>query len=288
MDKSSGVGFDRQAFATSAEQAPRSASPLIRIGLLLLGVVALGFVGYKIVTHAFADSPAADSRALLQVQQQLTEIQGRLEKLEQTRARASAAPSLSAKMDPSASADGNVHKTPRTAYQVTPSYTQPKHIVVPDPATSRKLDGIQKGLGTLQNDTSANREAWQATTDRLADVAGEVGTQRVEILRNRDEVDQLLARTERTAIPFELLRGSNPQSFGSVSLGLKAANQKNHHYTMCVYVQGSCIELRDRSLYEVVEFSLSRGSQPLMVVATKVAKDRVLGFLELPSGATKP
>ncbi|SRR5216684_2489716 len=288
MDKSSGVGFDRQAFATSAEQAPRSASPLIRIGLLLLGVVALGFVGYKIVTHAFADSPAADSRALLQVQQQLTEIQGRLEKLEQTRARAAAAPSSTAKVDPSASADGNVHKTPRTAYQVTPAYIQPKRVVVPDPATSRKLDGIQKGLGTLQNDTSANREAWQATTDRLADVAGEVGTQRVEILRNRDEVDQLLARTERTAIPFELLRGSNPQSFGSVSLGLKAANQKNHHYTMCVYVQGSCIELRDRSLYEVVEFSLSRGSQPLMVVATKVAKDRVLGFLELPSGATKP
>jgi len=288
MDKSSGIGFDRQAFATSTEQAPRSASPLVGTALLVIAVVVLGFVGYKILTHAFGDAPAADSRALLQVQQQLTDIQGRLEKLEQSRARAAAAPSSSAKPDSSASADGNAHKTPRTAYQVTPTYAQPKHIVVPDPATSQKLDGIQKGLGTLQNDTSANREAWQATTDRLADVAGEVGTQRVEILRNRDEVDQLLARTERTAIPFELLRGSNPQSFGSVSLGLKAANQKNHHYTMCVYVQGSCIELRDRSLYEVVEFSLSRGSQPLMVVATKVAKDRVLGFLELPSGTIKP
>jgi hypothetical protein len=288
MDKSSGIDFDRQAFATSTEQAPRSASPLAGIALLVLVVVVLGFVGYKILMHAFADSPAADSRALLQVQQQLTEIQGRLEKLEQTRARAAAAPSLSVKLDPTASADGNAQKAPHTAYQVTPAYTQPKHVVVPDPATSKKLDGIQKGLGTLQNDTSANREAWQATTDRLADVAGEIGTQRVEILRNRDEVDQLLARTERTAIPFELLRGSNPQSFGSVSLGLKATNQKNHHYTMCVYVQGSCIELRDRSLYEVVELSLSRGSQPLMVVATKVTRDRVLGFLELPSGTIKP
>jgi hypothetical protein len=101
-------------------------------------------------------------------------------------------------------------------------------------------------------------------------------------------VDQLIARSERTAIPFELTRGASPQSFGSVSLGLKASNQKNHHYTMCVYVQGSCIELKDRSLYEVVEFSLSRGTQPLMVVATKVAKDRVLGFLEVPGGTTKP
>jgi hypothetical protein len=221
----------------------------------------------------------------------LTDIQERLEKLEQTRARAAAAPSSSAKnADPPASTDGNAHKTPRTAYQVTPAYNQPKRSAPtpPDPATSQKLAGLQQGLGSLQNDTNANREAWHATTDRLADVAGEVGTQRVEILRNRDEVDQLLARTERTAIPFELLRGSNPQSFGNVSLGLKSSNQKNHHYTMCVYVQGSCIELRDRSLYEVVEFSLSRGSPPLMVIATKVSKDRILGFLEVPKGATTP
>jgi hypothetical protein len=291
MDKSSGIGFDRQAFATSGEQAPRSASPLTGIALILVAVVAIGFIGYKILAHVSGDTSAADGRALVQVRQQLTDIQERLEKLEQTRARAAAAPSSSVKnVDPPASTDGNAHKTPRTAYQVTPAYPQPKHSAsaTPDPATSQKLAGLQQGLGSLQNDTNANREAWHATTDRLADVAGEVGTQRVEILRNRDEVDQLLARTERTAIPFELLRGSNPQSFGNVSLGLKSSNQKNHHYTMCVYVQGSCIELRDRSLYEVVEFSLSRGTPPLMVIATKVAKDRILGFLEVPRGATTP
>jgi len=290
MDKSSGIGFDRQAFATSAEQGPRSASPLTGIALILVAVVAIGFVGYKILAHVSGDTNAADSRALVQVRQQLTDIQERLEKLEQSRARAAAAASSSAKStDPPASTEA--HKTPRTAYQVTPAYTQPKHsapAATPDPATSQKLAGLQQGLGSLQNDTNANREAWHATTDRLADVAGEVGTQRTEILRNRDEVDQLLARTERTAIPFELLRGSNPQSFGNVSLGLKSSNQKNHHYTMCVYVQGSCIELRDRSLYEVVEFRLSRGSPPLMVIATKVSKDRILGFLEVPKGATTP
>jgi hypothetical protein len=289
MDKSSGIGFDRQAFATSGEQATRPPSPLTGIALILVAVVAIGFVGYKILAHVSGDTSAADSRALVQVRQQLTDIQERLEKLEQSRARAAAAPSLSAKTaDPPASADA--HKTPRTAYQVTPAYTQPKRSAPtpPDPATSQKLAGLQQGLGSLQNDTNANREAWHATTDRLADVAGEVGTQRTEILRNRDEVDQLLARTEKTAIPFELLRGSNPQSFGNISLGLKSSNQKNHHYTMCVYVQGSCIELRDRSLYEVVEFSLSRGTPPLMVIATKVAKDRILGFLEVPKGATTP
>ena len=288
MDKSTGIDFDRQAFATSAVQVPRPASPLTGIALLLIAVVAIGVVGYKILARATGDAAVADNRALLQVREQLTDIQERLEKLEQARAKAAAASQPSVKADPPASTDGNARKTPRTAYQITPAYSQPKHSTAPDPATSQKLAGLQEGLGKLQNDTTANQEAWQATTNRLADVVGEVGTQRVEILRNRDEVDQLLARMQRTAIPFELLRGSNPQTFGNVSLGLKASNQKNHHYTMCVYVQGSCIELKDRSLYEVVEFSVSRGTPPLMVIATKVTKDRILGFLEIPREATTP
>ena len=44
MDKSSGIGFDRQAFATSGEQATRPPSPLTGIALILVAVVAIGFV----------------------------------------------------------------------------------------------------------------------------------------------------------------------------------------------------------------------------------------------------
>ena len=102
----------------------------------------------------------------------------------------------------------------RAVYRVTPSIPQQPRIAAPDPATTQKLSALQQDLGTVQNDASANREAWQATTDRLADVAGQVGSQHGEILRNEDEVNQLLAQTARSALPFELRRGASPQQWG--------------------------------------------------------------------------
>jgi hypothetical protein len=159
---------------------------------------------------------------------------------------------------------------------------QPSHAAAPDTATAQKLAGIQQGLGALQNDTTSNREAWQATTDKLADVAGQVGVQSVQILRNQDEVNQLLVRTERVAIPFELLHGADPQLIGPVHLGLKSTNQKTKRYTLCVYVQTSCLELKDKAIYEVAQFAISRDSAPLEVIATKISKDGILGYLEIP------
>lgn len=137
-------------------------------------------------------------------------------------------------------------------------------------------------MGQLQSDQSANNEAWQATTDRLADVAGQVGTQNVEILRSQDELNQLLSRTEMKAIPFELIRGTNPMPVGPVSLILKSSNPKSQRYTLCVYIQPSCIELKDRTRFEVVQFVVSRNTIPFKVIATKITKDEILGYLEVP------
>ena len=152
----------------------------------------------------------------------------------------------------------------------------------PDPAVTGRLSALQQSLGTLQSNEASNREAWQATTNKLADMAGQVGTQGVDILRSQDELNQLLARTEMEAIPFELMRRSNPQPVGPVSLGLKSANQKTQRYTMCVYIQSSCIELKDRTLHEVVQFVAMRNTAPMEVIATKITKDVMLGYLEIP------
>jgi hypothetical protein len=292
-DKSSGIDFDRQVFVQP--QTPMAGRPAAArfTGLIfvLVAIAAMIFLGYKVLPQFARDSSSAGDPALASLDKRLAAIEARLEKLENHRAPVTATKEEPA--DPKKNSSNTANTPARTVYQISPAPREqarraPTASSGPDPATVQRLSALQQGLGALRSDTTGNREAWQATTDKLADVAGQVGTQRVEILRNRDEVDQLLARTERTAIPFELLRGSDPQTFGNVSLGLKSSNQKNHHYTMCVYVQGSCIELKDRTLYEVVEFSLSRGTPPLMVIATKVSKDRILGFLEVPKGATAP
>ena len=130
---------------------------------------------------------------------------------------------------------------------------------------------------------SAARESWQATTDRLADVVGAVGSQEGEINQTRDELNQLLAQTRRSALQFELTRGAGRQSVGPVELLLKGSDPRSQRYTVCVYVNNKCIELKDRVLDEVVVFVLARGTPPLELVATRISRDEIVGYLEIPT-----
>ena len=286
-NKTAGIDYDRQVFAPSAQQptATPSLAGIFFFLAVIAAILALGYVGYKGFIQSSGGS-IADVRALNEMQQRVTALEERLAQAEKENHRRAlaATQSQNSKNDaPAAPAQSSIHSAPRTAYRILGSPApQPSRVAPPDAATAQKLTGIQQGLGALQNDTTSNREAWQATTDKLADVAGQVGVQSVQILRNQDEVNQLLVRTERVAIPFELLHGADPQLIGPVHLGLKSTNQRAQRYTLCVYVQTSCLELKDKAIYEVAQFAISRDSAPLEVIATKISKDGILGYLEIP------
>jgi Tfp pilus assembly protein PilE len=288
-NKSAGIDYDRQVFAPSAPQptaAPSTAGIFFFVAVIA-AILALGYVGYKGFVQSSGGS-TADVRALNEMQQRVNALEERLAQAEKENHRKALAAQSSQNLKndtPIAPAQSSSHGASRPAYRISGSPApQPSHATVTatDPATAQKLAGIQQGLGALQNDASSNREAWQATTDKLADVAGQVGVQSVQILRNQDEVNQLLVRTERVAIPFELLHGADPQLIGPVHLGLKSTNQRAQRYTLCVYVQTSCLELKDKAIYEVAQFAISRDSAPLEVIATKISKDGILGYLEIP------
>lgn len=249
---------------------------------MLAVIAAMAFVAYKLIPQIGKESASASSPALTELDKRLVAIEGRLEKMEAVRRGA-----VSTQKETSADAkDTSSKPATKTIYQISPATRQSDHALpghaAADTATAQRLATVQQGLGALQNDTAANHEAWQATTDRLAEMAGQVGTQNVEILQSQDEINQLLARTEMEAIPFELRRGANPQPIGPVSLALKSANPKSQRYTLCVYIQPSCVDLKDRTLHEVVQFVLVRNATPLQVIATKITKDEVLGYLEAP------
>jgi hypothetical protein len=286
-EKNAGIDYDREVFAPSADPAS-SGNPSLR-GIFILfasivAIVALGFLGYKIIAQSEISGSGADSRILAQVDQRLSAIEQRLEQVEKENHRRSlVVPAPTPKNDAPPASNSSSSTAAQPKYRVSPTPAQQSRPVsATDPATQSKIAGLQQGLGALKNDTTANREAWQATTNKLSDVAGQVNSQSVQILRNQDEVNQLLAHTEKTSIPFELLRGSDPQLVGPVHLGLKSTNQKNYRYTLCVYVEQSCLELRDRNRFEVVEFIVSRNSPPLEVIATRVTKEGILGYLEVP------
>jgi hypothetical protein len=293
MDKSTGIDYNREAFLPASEP-PSVIAGLKGLLLLLCGVavvVVVAFLGYREFGRVGETTSSDTQREFVQLKLQLTQMDDRLDRLEQENHHF-AAQSIANSKKPAAVAENDATPNPnapgRVVYRVTPSLSQQPRVVVVTPSdavNTQKLAALQKDLGAAQDDASANREAWQATTDRLADVAGQIGSQHGEILRSQDELNQLLGQTQRSALSFELRRGSSPEQLGPVTVALRSTNAKTQRYTLCVYVQHSCVELKDRTLYEVVQVALSRNAPPLQVIATKVGRDGIAGYVEVPREA---
>jgi hypothetical protein len=257
--------------------------------LILMATAAIsGLFVYTRLASTDAPTAEADSQSLAQIQKHLEGIDKRLADLEnRRRAESAKAQSELKEQEASVQNQNNSPRVPRTQYQVSPgSALPPQPAAAPpmlaDPAAAQRVARLQEGVGALREETSSNREAWQATTNRLAEVAGELGKQHGQIIQNQDELNRFLGRTEHSSLTFELRRGSDPEPVGPVRISLKASNQKSQRYTICVYVQNSCVQVRDRVPYEVVQLALSRDTAPLELIATKVGRNGIVGYLEVP------
>lgn len=281
-----GVDFDRKAFVPASENTPRAQARMLGPLLLVIALAALVFLGYKLLADSRQSAAAAsDSQSLDAVQQQLTRIEKRLDQLERRR-KSSAPESDAAPSNATVKALVENPSPKKTVYTVaTANGTKTQY----PPTQSAPQPSPTPSVAQSPNDTAAaDREAWQATTDRLADVVGVVGSQEGEISQTREQLNALLARTRRSAVQFELRRGSAPQSVGPVSMALKGSDPRSQRYTVCVYLEDKCVELKDRAVDEVVVFVISRNSTPLGLVATRILRDRIAGYLEVPDEKPKP
>ena len=280
-----GIEFDRGAFVPAGAPPKQSIVRMLSPILFLLAVGLVAMVGYKIYAKTKQSTAvAAANSELQQLQQQLAEMQKRLD---QTEKRHKAPPDAStASADKRTSSETTSAPLKKTIYQVASASALPPRIkpaapaalVSPAPAPSRPENN-----DTIANEVAANREAWQAATNRLSDVVGAVGTQQEEINATREAVNQLLTETHRQAVSFELDRGTSRLPVGPVTLQLKSADSKNQHYTVCVYFDRKCVELKNRALNEVVVFLVTKDGAPFGLVATKIERDQIVGYLEIPS-----
>ncbi len=79
-----GIDFDRQAFVTPADQPQRPAPRIAGFLVLLVVLGAVGFVGYKIYSTS-ALTGGSENANLAQIQDQLNQIEKRLDQLEKHR-----------------------------------------------------------------------------------------------------------------------------------------------------------------------------------------------------------
>jgi len=276
-----GIEFDRQVFAPAVE-AESKASPKI-FGTIAL-VVALGLaglVGYKIFTQVSQQRALGEANAQIeQLQLQLADSQKQMEELQKKH---KAAPKVEAPAPVVTPVVAAKTPAPHRTYHVTAgSVLPPQPVKLQSISQPSAAPAVNPETAAMKSELVANHEAWQATTDRLADVVGVVGQQQNEISETREAVNQLLSQTKRRAMSFELQRGNSQVPVGPVSLQLKNLDMKGQRYSVCVYFEERCTELKDRSLNEVVVFIVSKDRGPLELVATKILHDELVGYLQVP------
>ena len=281
-----GIEFDRQIFAPAAE-AENKASPKI-LGTVAL-VVALGLaglVGYKIFTQVSQQHALSEANAQIeQLQLQLADSQKQMEEMQRKHRPAPKVEAAPAVATPASTAKA---PAPPRSYHVTAGSVLPPQPKLQSVSQNPATPAVSRETAAMKTELAANHEAWQATTDRLADVVGVVGQQQNEISETREAVNQLLSQTKRQAISFELQRGTSQMSVGPVYLQLKNVDMKGQRYSVCVYFQERCTEIKDRSLNEVVVFIVSKDKGPMELVATKILHDQVVGYLQVPVEPQKP
>ena len=280
-----GIDFDRQVFVPTNPPQTRSTAQLLGPVVLALALLAIALVGYKIfVANSQNNDVAAANTQVQQLEQQLNDMQKRLDTLEKHRKPVLVeTPSV-----PVPVVSPTLAHPPRTVYRVAAASVQPPQAKTFSSTPEARANTVAGAVAPseIAGAVAENREAWEATTNRLADVVGVVGTQQGEISATREAVNQLLAQSHRQAVSFEISRHNDPIPVGPVTLQFKAADTKGQLYTLCVFFNNQkCIELRDRALNEVVVFVIAKNQPPLELVATRIKHDQVVGYLEIPTAA---
>src|SRR5258706_6366916 len=159
---------------------------IVRLVVFVIVMMGAGALLGSSVYSDFGGTDAANAGAvrqsLAQIEEQLNGVEKRLGALETRRKSelAKAPPSDVKGPQPAApSQGGSPPRVPQAQIQVSPAFRQSRTVVarppLPDPVSAQRLATLEQGIGALQDETGSNREVLQATTNRLAEVAGELG-----------------------------------------------------------------------------------------------------------------
>jgi len=278
------AGFNRATLTSPPVEPRRPGSGGLGAILLVLVLAATGLVAYKIIQSAApAVAAAQQDRNLAKIQQQLTTIEQRIDRLERRRAAAQPSSAAATKVTaPSTPAASSARAAKKQSADLAEAETEPMPQAAqienhPHAEPPPQLTNASAGA-----DPVASREAWQATANQLTDVVGVVGSQQDELSKTQQELGRLAAQTQRFAVPFQLRRGSRPQAVGPVSLQLKNSDARRQRYSVDVFLDEKPVEFKDRAVDELVDFVVPGESAPLRFVATKIDHDFISGYMEVP------
>lgn len=310
--------FDRQVFVKKkTPERPPSRSPLPG-GVVLLIVAALSaFATYRYVKAGGKAPPdPADQAKIAELQGKLKAMQTRVKELERRRPPAPA-PKHSSDVGkkpvstqnallaegvshpaagPASSVRNSTKAPPASAHPSNPSNKPAPKISQkdapaavkppthgPKPAAPNTQAVPNKELAALKGNLAANHDEWQATTNRLGNVVGELDTQRNALQRTQSGVNYLLERVQRSDVAFTLTKGSGLKRVGPISMELASTSVKGQHYSIRMIVDDKRVVLKDRALNEIVQFYTSQSKYPLRLIVSQINRGQVSGTLTVPT-----
>lgn len=312
--------FDRQVFVKQKQSAPPPSRSPLPGALALLVVAALSaFATYRYLKAGGKVPGNNESAKVEKLQAKLKVMQTRVQELEKKQAArhvrhvadkpAPKKPRLSRALlaedapHPTRHIADMAHRSADPASPAshrslkrTTKLVKPKAKASPADATTmprlQSLLAVQqqqsnKEMSQLQNNLTANHQAWQATVNRLGNVVGQLDSQQNSIKKNENNVNYLMARAKRTDVDFTLRKGRRYQRVGPISMKLTDASVRNQHYNIRIIVNDKSVELKDRALNEVVQFFDSQSKYPLELIVSQIKHNEVSGVLAVPPGLSQ-
>jgi hypothetical protein len=286
-----GFKFDRKDYVQPEQVEPEARPsfsvqrPLILLVVLIVIGIA-GFAAYKMLGSGSAPDEGGNNAGLTRIAQRLDALEHRLDAMEEKSKSSTPKPSPAAAKQ-EATETSPPPSAPVVPFRVRISPTAKLQSVPPAPPQSSPDNDAsrqqrEKYLSSLQSDVTATRQQWVATADRMGNMVGELSSQREEITRNRESLEQLEEHFQRNSVPFTLQKDGSKQQVGPVRLLLESTDTKNSRYTMRLFFEDNSIELKGRALHEAIQFYGPDGNVALELIVSQITKSAVTGRVSLP------
>jgi hypothetical protein len=149
----------------------------------------------------------------------------------------------------------------------------------------RAIGEVKSDVVVTRNEVATARTRLEATDARLERTIGDLGVHSGLIARNRDELEILKHKGDRTYYEFTLFKGQPPTRVSTISLQLKKVDAKKNRFTLNVFSDDLRVEKKDRNTAEPLQFYSGRARQLYEVVVLTASKNQVTGYLATPKTA---
>lgn len=147
-------------------------------------------------------------------------------------------------------------------------------------ATERRLKQMQTQLAAQEEELKRTQnDVAEARTDLVGSLNSTRNELNSSIARTHEELVALERRGERNYFEFDVSKSKQYQRTGPISVSLRKTDTKHHNYDLLLLVDDNRLAKKHVNLYEPIWIHRADDPQPVQIVAMKIDKDHVHGYV---------